>query len=204
MSRSNEEWTASLATTGPNRDAALAELRDLLLRNTRKALASHPRADGALLEDAVQDALVKILEQLHQFEGRSRFTTWATTIAVHAAIGELRRRRWKDVSLDDVTGDESTVTRSIQPVEGGPGPREQIEQSALLTTLSELMETALSDRQRTALTAELRGMPQDEIAVQLETNRNALYKLTHDARKKLKAGLEAAGYGIEDLQAFAT
>ena len=42
-------------------------------------------------------------------------------------------------------------------------------------------------------------MPQDEIARQLGSNRNALYKLTHDARKKLKERLEAAGFTAEDL-----
>ena len=49
--------------------------------------------------------------------------------------------------------------------------------------------------------AELRGMPQDEIARHLGSNRNALYKLTHDARKRLKRGLEAAGFTAEDIGA---
>ena len=49
--------------------------------------------------------------------------------------------------------------------------------------------------------AELKGMPQDEIAEQLGSSRNALYKLTHDARKKLKERLEVAGFTAEDLVA---
>jgi RNA polymerase sigma-70 factor (ECF subfamily) len=44
-------------------------------------------------------------------------------------------------------------------------------------------------------------MPQDEIARQLGSNRNAVYKLTHDARKRLKQGLEAAGFDADDIQA---
>ena len=44
-------------------------------------------------------------------------------------------------------------------------------------------------------------MPQDEIARHLGSNRNAIYKLTHDARKNLKKGLEAAGYTAEDVLA---
>jgi DNA-directed RNA polymerase specialized sigma24 family protein len=47
---------------------------------------------------------------------------------------------------------------------------------------------------------ELRGMPQAEIAVQMGLTRNALYKLTHDARQKLKRGLEAAGISGDEVR----
>ena len=50
-----------------------------------------------------------------------------------------------------------------------------------------------------ALTAELNEMPQDEIARYLGSNRNALYKLTHDARRRLRQGLEAAGFTAENI-----
>jgi DNA-directed RNA polymerase specialized sigma24 family protein len=33
--------------------------------------------DQAFMEDVVQQALVHILDHLEQFQGRSRFTTWA-------------------------------------------------------------------------------------------------------------------------------
>ena len=69
------------------------------------------------------------------------------------------------------------------------------------TDMQRVIKDQLTDRQRTALLAELKGMPQDEIARHLGSNRNAVYKLTHDARKKLKHGLEAAGYTAEDIVA---
>ena len=66
-----------------------------------------------------------------------------------------------------------------------------------------VVETDLTDRQRQALVAELRGMPQAEIAAQMGLTRNALYKLTHDARQNLKRGLETAGIdGDEVRKAF--
>jgi RNA polymerase sigma-70 factor (ECF subfamily) len=43
-------------------------------------------------------------------------------------------------------------------------------------------------------------MPQAEIAAQMGLTRNALYKLTHDARKNLKRGLEAAGIGEDEVR----
>ena len=64
-----------------------------------------------------------------------------------------------------------------------------------------VIERELTEKQRTALLAELKGMPLEEIGRRLGSNRNAVYKLTHDARKRLKKHLEAAGYSAADLQA---
>jgi len=83
----------------------------------------------------------------------------------------------------------------------GDGSQEQLaEQKAVLVLLRELIQTALTEKQRNALQAELEGMPLDEIARYLDSNRNAIYKLTHDARKRLKRGLQDAGYAQEDIQ----
>jgi RNA polymerase sigma-70 factor, ECF subfamily len=62
-----------------------------------------------------------------------------------------------------------------------------------------IMREQLTEKQYVALTAELNGMPHEEIGRQLGRNRNAVYKLTHDARRKLKAELEAAGFGADSL-----
>ena len=58
----------------------------------------------------------------------------------------------------------------------------------------------LTDNRREALLAELAGLPLEEIGRRMGRNRNAIYKLTHDARKRLKQGLEAAGYSWADLR----
>ena len=63
-----------------------------------------------------------------------------------------------------------------------------------------LIHNSLTEKQRSALLAELKEMPQDEIARHIGSNRNAIYKLTHDARKRLKKGLEAVGYKMTDIQ----
>jgi RNA polymerase sigma-70 factor (ECF subfamily) len=64
-----------------------------------------------------------------------------------------------------------------------------------------VIQTELTAKQRTALVAELRGMALEEIVRQTGSSRNALSKLTHDARLRLKKGLEAAGYEAKDILA---
>jgi RNA polymerase sigma-70 factor (ECF subfamily) len=197
MDRDNETWLAHLGGTGPDQQAALSDLRDALLRGLRRALSHRAGAGDEFLEYVIQDALVRILERLPQFEGRSRFLTWAMAVAVRVAMSELRRRRWKDVSLDEVIADAGLTPGRL--VNDGTSPQAQSEREAILAAMHEVIRNGLTTKQREALLAELHGMPQDEIARYLGSNRNALYKLTHDARKRLRQGLEAAGFTAEDV-----
>jgi RNA polymerase sigma-70 factor (ECF subfamily) len=199
MDRDNATWLTHLGGDGPEQQSALGDLREALLRGLRRGLAKRPVIDESFLEDTVQEALVRVLKGLDQFEGRSRFVTWATSIAIHVAMSELRRRRWKDVSLDELTTNASFTPE--RTVDAQPTPDAQWQRKTLLETMHSLIENDLTEKQRTALLAELKGMPQDEIARHLGSNRNALYKLTHDARKRLKRGLEAAGYDADDIHA---
>ena len=192
MSRDNQAWVNELKA---GRESALTDLRTHLLHNLRKILAGRPQADDAFLEDAVQDAVLRIIDRLDQFAGRSQFVTWATSIAIRVALGELRRSRWRDVSLSELTADPQFASTYVTEPADSPLARR-----AIFETLQHSIEQDLTDRQRMALCAELKGMPQDEIAKQLGSNRNAVYKLTHDARKKLRKRLEAAGYTAEDVE----
>ncbi len=200
MNRSNEEWLAHLTGEARVQHAALTDLREALLRGLRRASSRWTPADDAFLEDAVQDSLLRILDRLRQFQGRSRFLTWATAIAIRAALGELRRRRWKDVPLDLAIADADIAPGAAPDRDLGADERR-----AILEKMHDLIRTGLTEKQRTVLLAELKGMPQDEIARQLGRPRNAIYKLSHDARRRLKRGLETAGFRAEDVHAaFAT
>jgi RNA polymerase sigma-70 factor (ECF subfamily) len=155
-----------------------------------------------LVEDFVQEALIKILKSIETFRGESRFTTWAQKIAVHVAFTELRRRRWKDISLRDLTetadGDEYTPKILTDP---SISPEQEAIQNDIMNIVNDLIETELTDKQRTAIVAGmLHGMPLEAIAEKLDTNRNALYKLIHDARKRLKKRLvEKTGLSVDEV-----
>lgn len=197
MGRDNETWLMHLGSDGSDQQTALSDLRTELLRGLRRAFATWMLVDEAFLEDVVQDSLVRILDRLQQFEGRSRFLTWATAIAIRVAMSELRRRRWQDVSLDAVIANtDFTLERAA---EDDAGPDAQWTQKAILDAMHDVIQNKLTEKQRTVLLAELKGVPQDEIARHIGSNRNAVYKLTHDARKRLKQSLEAAGYEAADI-----
>jgi RNA polymerase sigma-70 factor (ECF subfamily) len=198
MHGTNESWLARLATTGSDQNEALAALRGLLMSRLQRTFHGRTGVDDALLEDVTQEALLKTLDSLDQFQGKSLFTTWATTIAIRIAFTELRRRRWKDISLEQLL--EDAPGGAGQVVDTNLGPQTTSQQTAMLDDMYRIIHTELTDKQRDGLLAELKGMPLEEIGRRMGSSRNATYKLTHDARKRLKQHLESAGYTVADLQ----
>jgi RNA polymerase sigma-70 factor (ECF subfamily) len=185
---------------GPDPDEALGELYDLLVRGLRAALGG--RADGvdANIGDFAQEALIKITGNLDSFRGESRFTTWAQKIAMNVALTELKRRRWRDVSLQDLFARREAA--DCGPADPRLTPEQLTFQSMVLGELRRMIEEELTDRQREAVVAViLEGMPISEVAKRMGTSQNALYKLLHDARKKLKRQMEAAGLSAQEVLA---
>ena len=83
----------------------------------------------------------------------------------------------------------------------GIQPDESAEQSELLATLQQAIADVLTPHQRRVLVSlALNGVPIDVLAERLNTNRNALYKTLHDARRKLRAHLEERGLSLEKLE----
>jgi RNA polymerase sigma-70 factor (ECF subfamily) len=197
--RDDDEWVRDLASdNGVLRDEAVRDLRDMLCRGLSKSLSKSGRVDDAFLEDIVQETCMKILEKLSAFEGRSKFRTWVVTIGVRTAVGKMRKRDWQNVSLESVTtgadfAPQVAVDKSMTPDQASNRLR-------LLGRLKELIESELTEKQWTAITAELGGMPLPMLADKLGSNTNSIYKLLHDARKKLRRGLESSGFTIEDIQ----
>ncbi len=193
------DWCERLTASAESREAALATLRETLLSRVRNALSANQKVDEGFVEDVVQDGLVAILASLDQFQGRSKFTTWATTITLRIAFTEMRRARWKDVSLEQMRSNEGSE-RSQNAVRESSEAR--LLRSELVSTMHRVIDEQLTEKQRTVLRAELQGMPQEEVGRRMGSNRNAVYKLVHDARRRLKKGMIEAGYSADDLASF--
>lgn len=196
--RTDAEWCSQLGGAAP--DGALADLRGLLLRGLGFALASY-RVTESDLEDFVQDGLVKIMQELSSYRGEARFTTWAQKVCVRLALTELRRRRWQDVSLDDLmaTTEMTDFTPAIL-TDNSADPGQVAPAQIMMATVQRIIEEELTDRQRTAMMAVMQGgMPLQEVAERMSANRNALYKLLHDARQRLQKRMMKEGLTPQEL-----
>jgi RNA polymerase sigma-70 factor, ECF subfamily len=207
--RTNEQWVADLTSQGEAQTAAIEDLRARLQRSIYFYL-SHERSDltdrsaqelTQMANDLAQDATLRVIENIASFRGSSRFTTWAAKIAVRLAISDLRRARYKDFSLDNITAegdllpDGASTTLTSAPL---PSPEAATERAEVLSRIDAALDAALTPRQKQALIAvAIREVPMDLVADQMNTNRNALYKLLHDARRKLRSYLESQGLPVD-------
>ncbi len=204
--RTNEEWLADLRAEGLQREAALEDLHAIILRGLPYALSrwlspSSPQFE-ALTEEVAQDTLLRVLDQLETFEGRSQFTTWVHKIAIRIALTELRRKRWQDSSLDELVDNEDLPTPQRILEDSQASPEETAVRADMLVRVRRVIAEELTERQREALVMlTMQGMPMEEAARRLKTNRNALYKLLHDARLRLKQRLDREGLNAQEVLA---
>jgi RNA polymerase sigma-70 factor, ECF subfamily len=151
---------------------------------------------GLELDDVAQqcadDAMVSILARIDDFQGLSRYTTWAYKFVIFEVSSKLARHAWRHhpPSAENLTWDRLPDTLA-------PEPGKQAELRERLTALTKAIEEDLTPRQREVFVAiALNDVPIDVLALQLDSNRNAIYKNLFDARRTLRASLAAAGYPL--------
>jgi RNA polymerase sigma-70 factor (ECF subfamily) len=191
------EWVSKLRSSGAEGDAALERLHGLLLRVARAELRrrnARSRIGGPELDDlafqASADAMVAITAKLDQFRHESRFTTWAYRFVILEVSNKLGRHFWRspDVSIDEEDWDRL-------PGSFGLEPQRRAEWQELIDALRRAIDETLTPRQRRLFVAiVLNGVPVDALAVELDSNRNAIYKALFDARRKLRRTLVANGH----------
>ncbi len=193
----SDPWGQILSRTGPQREAGLARLHDLLLRIARGELQRRSgglRITGPELDDlayqAAADALVAIVAKLGQFRGESRFTTWAYKFVIVEVSAKIGRHFWSNQTVPMDAEDWERL-----PGRFGADPAQQTEWRELAGAIRRAVAENLTPRQRKVFVAiVLNGVPLDALVIELGSTRNAIYKTMFDARRKLRAALAADGY----------
>lgn len=206
--RSNPEWLSQLRADGkPEQAEAIEDLRQYLLRAVLYFFSQNPgdmrslaRAEiEQVAQDLAQDALLTILKNLDEFRGESKFTTWAYRFAINMSLVEARRQRWKNLSLDRIVENSELPDFQFED-KAAPDPDRSAQQQEIWETVREVIQTELTERQRAILTAIVfDDVPVDVITKEFRMNRNAVYKMVHDARAKLKRRLEDRGFDVAEI-----
>ncbi len=202
MEHSNKTWLEQLQDNSPRQTEAIQDLRRYLKRSVLAYLYTRSdlkRLAGTELEqiseDFTQESLLKIQANLDTFRGQSKFTTWAAKIAINHTIGQLRRAKWRDLSIDAITEAGASLPEILAAsYTKASNPDIASEQYQVWQTIGEVINNDLTKRQRQVLsTVHFENIPMAEVARRLDTNVNNIYKLLHDARLKLKKCLKALG-----------
>ena len=192
-----DQWVQMLSGAGPQREAGLARLHDLLLRIARGELqrrGGQLRITGPELDDlayqAAADALLAIVGKLGQFRGESRFTTWAYKFVIFEVSAKIGRHFWSNPAVPMDAEDWERL-----PGQFGLDPARETERRELADAVRRAVDEHLTPRQRQIFVAVvLNGVPMDALVAELGSTRNAIYKTMFDARRKLRAALAANGY----------
>jgi len=186
----NEEWSdEQVVARVLAGDTALYEL---LMRRHNQRLYRVARAilrDDAEAEDVMQDAYVRAYQNLGTFEGRAKFSTWLTRIAVHEALARCQKRS-RFQSLDDSSSQYGDVMNAATSSDRSP------EQKSYDMELSGVLEKAvlsLPDDYRTVLVLRnVEGMSTEETAQSLNLTQENVKVRLHRAHAKLRKELYAA------------
>ena len=133
---SEEESLLACARAGDA--AAFASLvmphRNGILRLTQGILRNHEDA-----EDTVQTAFLDALCHLDSFQGRSRFSSWLTRIALNAAFMRLRSsRRRTERSLDEMF--QGDTAGRLQVVDARSNPEQECSLNEARVLLAEAID----------------------------------------------------------------
>jgi len=191
------EWVRQLDSTGPQREAAVVRLHGMLVRIARSETRRRGPGvgiSGPELEDlayqAAADALLAISRKVGQFRGESRFTTWAYKFVIFEVSAKIGRHSWRHRTAPLNAEDWERL-----PDRFGFAPAQEAEWRDLLAALRRAVDEELTERQRAVFVAiVLNNVPLDALVAELASNRNAIYKTLFDARRKLRAALDAKGY----------
>jgi len=184
----------------PRHEETVAKLHDVLQRaalhelHRRRGQLSGPEFDD-VAQQCADDAMMNILAKIDDFRGLSRFTTWAYKFAIFEVSSKVARHAWQHHPPSDLEWDKLPDTLV-------PKPEMEVERREQLATLTQAIATELTPRQREVFVAiALNDVSIDVLALQLGSNRNALYKNLFDARRKLRACLAAAGHPLSEEDA---
>ena len=159
-------------------------LFEVLMRRHNEKIYRAARAivrDDAEAEDVMQQAYVNAYAHLHQFDGRAKFSSWLTRIAVNEAIGRVRRRG----RYEPFDEDANPQLNAVFPVRSSLDPEKTTFSRELRGILEDGVD-ALPDGQRevfmlrqveglsTAETAECLSISEDLVKTRLVRARAAL------------------------------
>jgi RNA polymerase sigma-70 factor (ECF subfamily) len=139
-------------------------------------------------EDAQQETLLKAHRKLGQFEGRARFTTWISRIAINESLMSLRKRR--TLGLDDV----NQLSENETPADHWQSTIEDPESACSRREIGNLLKSAIMN-----LAPRLRVVFLLRAVEELSTRETA--SILHISTSSVKARLRRARLGLgQELQ----
>ncbi len=167
-------------------------LYELLMRRHNQRVYRVARSilrDDAEAEDVMQDAYVRAYQNLSSFEGRAKFSTWLTRIAVHEAIARSRKRS-RFQSLDNPDPSNGDVMNSA--ISSCPSPERETYDRELSAVIEKAVLSLPDEYRLVFVLRDVEGLSTEETAQSLDLTQENVKVRLHRAHAKLRKQLYAA------------
>jgi len=161
------------------------------------------RSDGDV-DDAVQQTFLEAWRCLHRFEGKSRFTTWLTRIAIHTCFSVRRRLRRLLLAPDDERAlglVEPAHVDDDRAAAAPVAPDEQASRKARARALDEVLQRLTPRKRVVFVLSDLEDLTSPEVAVILGIPEATVRTRLYYARRELAALLKTHP-GFADVAAL--
>ena len=174
---------------------------EVLMRRHNERIYRTVRAvlgDDADVEDVMQQAYVSAYQHLDRFEGRARFSTWLTRIAINEAYARLRKRhRTEPASWEDDHG------LADEPESAGPTPEQVAERREIQALLERAVDSLSMPNRTVFVLRSVEGLSTAETADCLKISEEAVKTRLHRANEALRLWLAAqVGETVHDAFRF--
>lgn len=165
-------------------EAIMRRHNRLLFRTARAILRSDTDA-----EDIVQQAYLQAWQALKDFRADAKLSTWLVRIVVNEALGQLRRRQLKIVSLESVMASTQQMDAEWQHDDMDRSP----DRTAMRSELRKIMEARIDmlpdDFRRVFMLRGVEEMSVEEVSQILEIPEATVRTRFFRARSMLREGL---------------
>ena len=148
--------------------------------------------DEADVEDVMQQAYINVFTHLHQFEERSRFSTWLIQIALHEAFGRRRKTRRSESMTEIQSGFDENREELMETL---TSPQADPERQAYAQELHRVLESAvdsLPEAYRTVfMLRDIEGFSTGETGAGLGLGEEAVKTRLHRARAMIRRTVSA-------------
>lgn len=177
-------------------------LFEVLMRRHNERIYRAARAivrDEREAEDVMQQAYVNAYAHLRQFDGRAKFSTWLTRIAVHEAIARAKRQgRYQSIDDPDRGGAETFMAPQTTP-----DPEREAFARELAKVLEAAVDTLPDGCREVFMLRQIEGLNTQETAESLGVSEDVVKTRLSRARAALRRELfERAGLAAENAFNF--
>jgi RNA polymerase sigma-70 factor (ECF subfamily) len=174
---------------------------ELLMRRHNERIYRTVRAvlgDDADVEDVMQQAYVSAYQHLDRFEGRARFSTWMTRIAINEAYARLRKRHRTESAPW-----ENDSAMAEEPQSAGPSPEQAAARLEMQALLEQAVDTLSVPNRMVFVLRSVEGLSTAETAECLKISEEAVKTRLHRANEALRNWLAAqVGDGVHNAFRF--